>query len=78
MVAVEVKKYFEVEARERQQATQAKPGEKVGSKVQANLPEPSDKGQARDKAAAALNVSPRSVQHASRFSDCASETRRGN
>lgn len=55
MVAARLKPIYEEEARKRQGTR---------TDLQANLPE-SDRGQARDKAAAALNVSPRSVENAS-------------
>jgi hypothetical protein len=53
-----------VEAKARQQATRARPGQKVGAKVVANLPPPCAAAKARDEAASAMNVSPRLVQAA--------------
>lgn len=63
MVAARVKPMFEEDARKRQEATRAQPGEQVGQ-APANLPEREDRGEAREKAATLLNVSPRSVQSA--------------
>lgn len=63
LIGERVKVMFEEDARRRQEATRAKPGEKVG----ANLPAPSgDNGRSRDHAADLLKVSPRSVEHASK------------
>ena len=39
-------------------------------KVPVNLPPPPEKGDSRDKAAAVVNVSPRSVESASRVIEC--------
>jgi hypothetical protein len=56
MIGARIKPAFEAEARERRNA---------GVNLQANLPE-GQKGQARDQAAAAVNVSPRLVESASK------------
>ena len=50
-VAVEALPWLEEEARKRQEATRAKPGEKIGSNVPATLPGPY-KGESRDQVAA--------------------------
>lgn len=47
---------LEKQARERQKATQAKPGEQVGQ-VPLNLAEPKSKGKVRDQLAAEAGVS---------------------
>ena len=74
MVAARIKPMFEEEARKRQEASRVKPGQQVG-KVVANLPPPKQQvGKARDQAAATVNVSPRSVESASKvLRDGASE-----
>jgi len=64
IVAARLKPIYEEEAKARQEATRARPGQQVGQAV-ANLPPPTTHGKARDHAAAALNVSPRSVEYAS-------------
>ena len=70
MVAAEAKKLFAKEAKERQKAAGGDHGNQhTGGKVavMANLPQPPKSPKAaRDQAAAALNVSPRSVEHASK------------
>jgi hypothetical protein len=58
MVAAGLVPMFEAEARERMEA-----GNNQHS-PRANLPEASETGRARDKAAEAVNVSPRSVESA--------------
>lgn len=63
-VAARIKPLFEAEARDRQEASRARSGEQVGQ-ARANWPGPGETGRARDRAAAALNVSPRSVERAS-------------
>lgn len=63
MIAARIKPMFEAEAKERQRQA----GQEYGrgpEKVKANLPEPIESRQARDDAAKAVNVSPRSVQSA--------------
>lgn len=70
-VAVEAEKQFAVEAKQRQLATQ---NNETGKAVKAILPEQAqDKGQARDKAAQALAVSPRYVQDAKAIAQKAPE-----
>ena len=56
MVGARIKPMFEEEARARMQ---------LSNSSKANLPD-SEKGQSRDRAAEAVNVSPRSVESASR------------
>lgn len=65
VVAAKLKPIFEAQAAKRQKATQAKAGSKVG-KAPENLPEPSSKGDARDKAGQAMNVSGKSVDMAAK------------
>lgn len=63
LVAARIKHIFEAEAKERMHLNNAS---------KANLPE-SQKGQSREQAAKALNVSPRAVEHASRVLDRGTE-----
>lgn len=63
MIAASMAESFEALAKARQESTQAKSGEKVGSNVVENLPPPSV-GKSRDQAGAALNVSGKSVDMA--------------
>ena len=63
MVGATLKPMYEVEARARMLAAQ---NNAAGEAARANLPEQADAGRARDQAAAAVNVSPRSVESASR------------
>ena len=65
MAGARLKPMFEALAKERQEASRAKPGEQV-PQVRANLPGPSVEHRSRDDAARAVNVSPRSVENASR------------
>src|SRR5262249_21139578 len=63
LVGARIKPLFEEEARQRQERSRAKPGQKVG----ANMPPPlanGEAGKARDKAAETVKVSPRSVEDA--------------
>ncbi|MHC9544603.1 MAG: hypothetical protein AB9903_34230 [Vulcanimicrobiota bacterium] len=55
-VAVDFMPIFDKEAEERQIASRAKPGEKVGSKVGPNLDPPYEKGKTFDKVAKMMNV----------------------
>lgn len=57
MVAEKLLPIYEAQAAKRQKATQPKKGQNVSTQVPANLPEPENKGDARDKAGAAMNVS---------------------
>ncbi len=71
MVGAKLKALFEAQAKERQRAGAVtggcvKPIDNHIDKVQANLPEGSDKGQSRDKAAEVVNVSGRSISDASK------------
>ena len=63
MAGARIKPMFDRLASERQNATRALPGQKIGSNVVANLPPPS---KSRDDAARAVNVSPRSVESAAK------------
>lgn len=65
VVAAKLKPIFEAQAAKRMKATQAKAGNKVG-KAPENLPEPSSRGDARDKAGQAMNVSGKSVDMAAK------------
>jgi ParB-like chromosome segregation protein Spo0J len=69
MLAAKLKPMFEEAAKQRQQATRAAPGEKVGCNVGANLHPPRNIGKSNQKAAEALAVSPRSVATASKVLD---------
>lgn len=62
MVAAKIKPMFEEEAKARQAHGQTAPGRTLV----ANLPPLPDKGKSRDKAAQSVNVSPRSVESASK------------
>ena len=68
MLGAKLKPMFAEEAAKRQAATQAKPGERVGSKVVEKIPPPSDKGKARDEAARAVGVNPRYIDEAEKIS----------
>ena len=71
MVAARTLGYHEARAKERQEESRAKPGAQVGQ-VRANLPTPTTgSGRARDDAARALNVSPRTVESAKRVIETA-------
>ncbi len=70
MIALKLEPYYSQAARERQEATRAKPGEKVGENVPAKLPEP---GESREKAAKIMKVSPRSVSNAKRIAKTSPE-----
>lgn len=63
MVAVKLKELLEPEAKQRQDNSKAKKGEKVGSKAGEKLPAPT-KGRARDQAAAAVGISGKLVDAA--------------
>ena len=63
MVAAKLLPLYEEQASERKKATQPKKGRNVNNQVPVNLPEPA-KGDARDKAGAALNVSGKAVDMA--------------
>lgn len=63
MIGAKLLEYHRGAAKERLQATWAKPGQQV-PQAPANLPEPKERGEAREAAAASVNVSPRSVQSA--------------
>jgi hypothetical protein len=67
LAEVKLKELLEPDARERQEQSRAVPGEKIGSKVGETLPSPSDKGQSRDKAAAAVGVSGKLVDAAAKL-----------
>lgn len=62
-VAVEALPWLEEEARKQQEATRAKPGEKIGSNVVAKLPPPTA-GKSRDQAATLVGVSARQISSA--------------
>lgn len=68
MVGGRIEEVYAAEARKRQEATRVKPGEQVPRQAKAKLPAPEDDAQgprqARDDAAKAVNVSPRTVQDA--------------
>jgi len=65
MAAAELKKELGKEAAKRRETTQFATAEAEGSTVVANLPPPANiGGKARDEAAEAMNVSPRTVQSA--------------
>lgn len=68
MCAAAAKGMYEVEARERQRAAAERTNAiRAGETLVANLPPPQeDQGKSRDKAAALFNVSPRSVESASK------------
>lgn len=66
LIGAAAKGMFEAEAKERMTAG-------APAKVRANLPEGVDAGRAREKAAALVNVSPRSVEHASKVLERGSE-----
>lgn len=68
ILALALDKIYSVEAKERQVEAGKKYGRGRG-KVQANLPEPSQKGQARDRAAHDMKVSPRMVTMAKRVEE---------
>jgi hypothetical protein len=63
MIATELLPALEAEAKQRQAASRAQPGEKVGAKVVARVP-PRSAGKASEHAAKALGVSPRMVRDA--------------
>jgi ParB-like chromosome segregation protein Spo0J len=65
MVAARAKGMFEEEAKKRQKASQFKVGG-ASPTVSANLRSPRDEEKASEKAASLTNVSPRSVEHASK------------
>lgn len=64
-VAAKLMPIYEEQAAKRQKATQPKKGQNVSSQVPANLPEPA-KGDSRDKAGAAMNVSGKVVDMAAK------------
>lgn len=67
MVAARIRAHYDKEAAERKKATQAKKGGKVGdAKVVENLPPPCERAKARDKAGAALKVSGKTVDAATK------------
>ncbi len=72
MIAVRLEPFFAGEAKSRQEATRAKPGQKVGENVPANLP-PLERGEAREKAAKVMKVSPRSVSNAKKVAKTSPE-----
>lgn len=63
LVGAKIKPLFEDEAKKRQLATQNNNAAKA---VVANLPQQVETGKAREQAAQAVNVSPRSVENASK------------
>lgn len=65
-VAAKLMPIYEEQAAKRQKATQPKKGQNVLNQVKENLPEPEGKGQSRDKAGAAMNVSGKAVDMAAK------------
>lgn len=65
-VAAKLMPIYEAQAAKRQKATQPKKGQNVSNQVKENLPEPESKGQSRDKAGAAMNVSGKAVDMAAK------------
>ena len=63
MIAAQMAESFESLAKVRQESTQAKPGQQVGSHVVENLPPPNT-GKSRDQAGAAFKVSGKTVDMA--------------
>ena len=62
--------FLEEEAAKRQEASRAKPGEKIGeANVVVNLPPPMDQGKSREKAAELVGVSPSLIQQAKKVRD---------
>ena len=64
MAAAELKKELGKEAAKRQKATQSEPGEKAAQGGGINATTHKQRGKARDEAAEAMSVSPRTVQNA--------------
>jgi hypothetical protein len=66
MAGAKIESFFIEEAQKRKSESQAKPGEKIGAKVRANLPGPKTEQRARDEAAKAVGSTGRSVGQAKR------------
>lgn len=73
-IAVDLLPHLEKEARERQEATWPKPGQKVGDNVVEKIPPPTDEGKSRDQAAKLMGVNPHYVSEAKAISQASPET----